>query len=314
MTSSSSTIQRFHASGKLMLTGEYLVLKGALSLAVPLQAGQEMLVEPTSEGILDWKALVQQQPWFQARFSLNDFSVLSCSDEPMANRLKEIFVQMKQMQPAFLLASKGERITSNLEFDPNWGWGSSSTLIYNLAQWAGVDAFELNRRIFKGSGYDVACAGADGSILYQLAGSTPMIQDTVFQPEFADQLYLVWLNKKQNSAKELIRINMGEDYEKEVAQITRITRSMLQVSSAELFRELIDEHEQCMAKVLHQPTVRKALFSDFPGSLKSLGAWGGDFILAFSERKETNVVPYFKQKGYHTVFRYVDIVKRQMLN
>jgi mevalonate kinase len=309
MVTFSSTIQRFHASGKLMLTGEYLVLKGALSLAVPLQAGQDMLVEPTSEGILDWKALVQQQPWFEARFSLNDFSVLTCSDQPMCDRLKQILIQMKQMQPDFLLASKGKRVTTNLEFDPNWGWGSSSTLIYNLSMWAGIDAYELNRRIFKGSGYDVACAGADGPLLYQLEGSTPMIQDTVFQPEFADQLYLVWLNKKQNSQKELIRFDLKVDHTNAVDKISNISLSMLQVTNIGVFCELINQHEECMADLLHQPTVREALFPDFPGSLKSLGAWGGDFIMAVPERKDTNVTSYFKQKGFHLVFRYIDIVK-----
>ncbi|MBN2806145.1 MAG: hypothetical protein JXR22_05765 [Prolixibacteraceae bacterium] len=314
MTAFPSTTQRFYASGKLMLTGEYLVLKGALSLAIPLQAGQEMLVEPSGEGMIEWKALIKQQTWFEARFSLNDFSVLACSDQPMSNRMKEIFIQMRQMNPDFLLASKGIKVTTKLEFDPHWGWGSSSTLIFNLAQWADIDAFELNRRIFKGSGYDIACAKAHGPVLYQLAGSTPVIRDVVFEPEFIDQLYLVWLNQKQHSEKELKRFDLKADHTKAVDEISRISLSMLQDPKAVAFRELIDQHEQCMANVLHQASVREALFPDFPGSLKSLGAWGGDFILAVSERKETNVATYFKQKGYPTVFRYVDIVKRQSLN
>ena len=39
--------------------------------------------------------------------------------------------------------------------------------------------------------------------------------------------------------------------------------------------------------------------------LKSLGAWGGDFILAASE---TDPTPYFKSKGFDTVIPYDDMI------
>jgi len=47
------------------------------------------------------------------------------------------------------------------------------------------------------------------------------------------------------------------------------------------------------------------LFSDFSGSIKSLGAWGGDFVLvAHSE----NPTAYFKEKGYEVIFSYHQMV------
>ena len=60
-----------------------------------------------------------------------------------------------------------------------------------------------------------------------------------------------------------------------------------------------------MASVLDTPTVKQSLFPDFKGSLKSLGAWGGDFILAVAE---DNPTVFFKEKGYDTIIPYHDMI------
>ena len=39
--------------------------------------------------------------------------------------------------------------------------------------------------------------------------------------------------------------------------------------------------------------------------IKSLGAWGGDFILATSKDDPTS---YFKKKGFNTIFKFDDII------
>ena len=75
-----------------------------------------------------------------------------------------------------------------------------------------------------------------------------------------------------------------------------------------LFRSLLDEHEQIMAQVLNQAPVWQRLFPDFDGTIKSLGAWGGDFLMAASHRKQTYVRDYFTHKGLQTIFSYDDIV------
>ena len=43
--------------------------------------------------------------------------------------------------------------------------------------------------------------------------------------------------------------------------------------------------------------------------LKSLDAWGGDFILAATEWTENQVREYFKGKGLEVVFGYNDLVR-----
>lgn len=53
-----------------------------------------------------------------------------------------------------------------------------------------------------------------------------------------------------------------------------------------------------MSNILEQQTIQEALFEDFKGVIKSLGAWGGDFVLAPSKEDPTN---YFNERGYPIV-------------
>jgi hypothetical protein len=47
------------------------------------------------------------------------------------------------------------------------------------------------------------------------------------------------------------------------------------------------------------------LFPDYSRAIKSLGAWGGDFVLATGNFNEMD---YFKQKGFHTIISYHKMV------
>ena len=42
-------------------------------------------------------------------------------------------------------------------------------------------------------------------------------------------------------------------------------------------------------------------FKDFYGQTKSLGSWGGDFILASGDNETPK---YFKEKGYNTIIPF----------
>lgn len=50
------------------------------------------------------------------------------------------------------------------------------------------------------------------------------------------------------------------------------------------------------------------LFHDFPGEIKSLGAWGGDFLLAAASTNVEKQKKYFQQKGFETSFNYKELV------
>lgn len=42
--------------------------------------------------------------------------------------------------------------------------------------------------------------------------------------------------------------------------------------------------------------MQSTMFADFPGVVKSLGAWGGDFILAAANIAPTEIRSYFHKK------------------
>jgi hypothetical protein len=60
-----------------------------------------------------------------------------------------------------------------------------------------------------------------------------------------------------------------------------------------------------MSLVLETTIVKEALFSDFNGEVKSLGAWGGDFVMVLSDSDPTS---YFSSKGFETVISYDEMI------
>jgi len=74
------------------------------------------------------------------------------------------------------------------------------------------------------------------------------------------------------------------------------------------FNGYLNEHEEIVSRAIGLPTVKSELFNDFTGTVKSLGAWGGDFVLATHRGTVDDVVNYFKQKGYSVILKYNDIV------
>jgi len=158
-------LQKFYANGKLLLTGEYLVLDGALAIALPTKLGQSLTVEPNNKQKLIWESQDSKSyPWFQHSYTQLHQKI---NNNPIAERLRVILLQAQQQNPKFI-NKLVDNITTKLTFPRNWGLGTSSTLIHLIAQWAKCDPFELLFEAFGGSGYDIACAGADSPISYQL--------------------------------------------------------------------------------------------------------------------------------------------------
>ena len=320
-------IQQYNSHGKFLLTGEYLVLKGALALALPLKFGQSLAVETldSNENRLFWIAYRPEGKWFSVTLNRDNLVNFSTNDPDKALRLSEILQAVKQLNPK---AFEGNdlRFTTRLDFDPNWGLGSSSTLIASLARWANVNPYELLKLTFGGSGYDIACASAEGPIYYQLAGLdgfvprndakqepklTPLVDPVVFNPPFADHLFFVYQGQKQSSSKEikafLAKVH-PDDLQKDIEAVSEISRAVPKCQNIGEFSMLMQCHERIIARCICQEPVQKR-FPDFEGTLKSLGAWGGDFILAATEWDESLVNAYFKTKGLGVIFGYKDIVK-----
>ena len=89
-------------------------------------------------------------------------------------------------------------------------------------------------------------------------------------------------------------------------RITELTEEIIDCRELHQFEDLITEHEDIIAKAIDMPKVKNKLFNDYTdGCIKSLGAWGGDFILATGDAGTPN---YFKTKGFNTVLPYQQMV------
>ncbi|MCF8361192.1 MAG: hypothetical protein K9G70_01075 [Prolixibacteraceae bacterium] len=291
-----------------MLTGEYLVLKGAQALALPVRFGQGMNVESNSSNRIHWTSTIKNEPWAEVVFSLSGIEVLSSNNKLVAQRLQQVLIAAQRLNSSFLSSDQGVSVHSNIDFDIEWGLGSSSTLVSNISQWADCDAFELNRLTFGGSGYDIACARANAPVLFQLKDNKPIYSEVAFNPPFKHQLYFVWLNRKQNTRDGIAAFNKQAAYESEVAQLNEISQQMLTCTDFGAFMGLIQEHEHIISKVINIEPVQQRMFPDFPGKIKSLGAWGGDFVLAASASGDENVKHFFKERGFCTIFRFSEII------
>ncbi len=309
-------VQKYYSHGKFLLTGEYLVLKGALALALPLELVQSLTVETVCTPSLQWNAYKPNGPWFSVTMNPENLEIINSDDQPKAEKLSEILKAVKQLNPAAF--KDGLCFETRLDFDPNWGLGSSSTLIANLARWANVNPYELLRLTFGGSGYDIACATAEEPIYYQVKamvpepveGPTPMVEPIDFNPPFAEHLFFIYQGQKQSSSKEikafLAKAN-PVDLQKDIEAVSEISRAVPKCETLDEFAMLMQCHERIIARCIGQEPVQKH-FPDFEGVLKSLGAWGGDFILAATEWDKSQVKEYFKGKGLEVVFGYKEIV------
>ena len=298
-----------------MLTGEYLVLEGATALAVPTKFGQDLKVEKIKENQLIWASFTHTGDcWFEAVFDLPKLRLVNASFNSekdgsadfIAETLQDILVEARKLNPEFLQSEQGFLVKTNLTFPRDWGLGTSSTLINNIAQWAKVDAFQLLWNSFSGSGYDIANAKHNTSILYQVNNQQPIVKKVDFKPSFSDQLFFVHLNKKQDSKDGIARFNeKREKIDNEIQLVSEISKQLIQEQKLLEFEKLIHEHEKIISSIIELPTVKDRLFPDYFGTLKSLGAWGGDFMLATGNK---DTPQYFIDKGYATILRYSDMV------
>ena len=318
-------MQKFYSHGKLLLTGEYVVLDGALALAVPTRFGQSLTINPIDETKLIWKSFDEKgKVWFEGSFTFDENSssfVFDCAQtdkirNDVSDRLLQILNTAKQLNPDFLSDNKGFEITTELEFPNFWGLGTSSTLINNIANWAKVDAYKLLKLTFGGSGYDIACAQHESAITYQLErpfdcaqGDTIKereVNDVKFNPKFSDNLFFIHLNKKQDSRKGIAKYEANKrDIEASISEINSLTNQIIKCDSLNEFETLITSHETIISKLIKQQPIKNDLFPDYKGAIKSLGAWGGDFILVTGTLRDMG---YFKNKGYDTILSFDEMV------
>jgi mevalonate kinase len=259
---------------------------------------------------INWKSYDSTgKIWFEAHFSLYDFSALKTNDPEKAQKISKLLKECTRQNSEFLSAWKGQTVETYLDFPLTWGLGSSSTLIYCLSQWADANPYYLLFNTLGGSGYDIACAYAEGPLIYQMGEDNIRIDEVYFNPPFKESLYFLHLGNKQDSQSAVAEYkNKTKPDSALIDKISAITEEMVACKELSAFQVLIEEHENILGKVLDRVPIKQQLFKDFKGSIKSLGAWGGDFALVCSESKESSVRTYFESAGYQTLIPYAELV------
>jgi mevalonate kinase len=289
-----------------------VVLDRAKALAIPTKYGQSLTVAANTTNSIIWKSYNElDELWFEDEFSVNDSAaklrLKAKNYTDISKRLIQILRAAYDLNSEFLNSKQGYTITTHQNFNRLWGLGTSSTLINNIASWAQVDAYKLLEKTFKGSGYDIACAQHNNPITYQLRfARKPLVETIDFNPNFKSQLYFVYLNEKQNSREGITAYRKKAKVDaKIIDNINLITEAMIGCETLSDFENLIVNHEAIISKLIDQKPIKTRLFKDFEGAIKSLGAWGGDFVLVTAKADPTS---YFNSKGFDVVIPYSEMV------
>ena len=297
----------FKSNGKILLTSEYLVLDGAKAIALPSKLTQDLYVEQCDKEIIEWQGIDEKgNVWYEENFYLkNNDLVYSAEKNNTSEKLLLLFNHiLKTREVKDIL---GNKFSTKLNFKREWGLGTSSTFVNNLAKWANIDPYRLLFSAFKGSGYDIACCDVNNPIIFEKKQNSINVKNITFNPPFIENIYLIHLDKKQNTQTSITNyLRTKSEKNNLIKKINLISEEMLQCKNLNHFEDLIVEHESIISQAISQEPIQKLTFNDYNlGKIKSLGAWGGDFILVTSKN---NDLSYFNNKGFETILKLSDLV------
>lgn len=294
--------QTIYAHGKLLLTAEYAVLDGALALAIPTKFGQKFLVKkkPSNSNFVKWKSFDSLgNIWLDTTYPKQNPQ----GEEVLLHTILDF---IKENNADF---SKNEyEIEAHLEFPRNWGLGSSATLIYFLGKYFSLNPFKLNEQFFKGSGYDIACAGEDTPIKFMKKNGEFYLNETEIDWDFKKHLYFVFLGNKKNSREAITHYKKEQSSNDFIQKMNELTNNFLSASCLNEFQQLMVEHENLLSERLQTKPVKDILFQDLKGAVKSLGAWGGDFVLVATEWSEKELIDYLNKKAMDVVIPFDEMI------
>jgi hypothetical protein len=176
-----------------------------------------------------------------------------------------------------------------------------------VAAWAEVDAFDLYRLISNGSGYDLACASRKRLLYYQLRNGQPETTDAHAGKALRENTWFAYLGNKQDSAIEVNAFLANHHFsELNLEEISQLSTAICGASSTDELIPLIYEHEALLSSILKKPPIASR-FRSFPGAVKSLGAWGGDFAMFVSWMEPEEVKNHLRRLGFINFFSFHEL-------
>lgn len=297
----------FKSNGKILLSSEYLVMDGAKSIALPARLTQDLIVSKCDKNTIEWFSHdMHNNLWYEDRFFVKNNNLVCESEKNVTSQ--KIISLFNHLSKTHKLANLlGNKFETRLNFKRDWGLGTSSTFVNNLAKWAKVDPYQLLFSTFKGSGYDIACCDLNHPIIFKKTNESIDVKKIKFKPPFIKNLFLIHLGKKQNTQLSIENYSKKQfDRMELIKKINTITDEFIKCNELIHFEELIQEHESIISKATSIIPIQNSNFSDYKdGKIKSLGAWGGDFILVTTKNKDLS---YFKKRGLETIIPLEDIV------
>ena len=89
-----------YSNGKVLLTGEYVILDGALSLAAPTKFGQYLRLRESESNLINWKSInFDGNIWFKCSITSDTLKVKSTSSKKISNILVEIINLIRDYNP-----------------------------------------------------------------------------------------------------------------------------------------------------------------------------------------------------------------------
>jgi hypothetical protein len=85
---------------------------------------------------------------------------------------------------------------------------------------------------------------------------------------------------------------------------------IMQAETLDEFNNLINRHEKLLSSFLEKEAIKSKRFPDFKGEAKSLGAWGGDFVLMTCSEGYHYLENYLKSKNLATFFSLDELMPK----
>ncbi len=303
-------ILKFKAHGKFLITGEYAVLDNVPALAVPLKLNQYLEITTRNDNYFSWKSYDHDGSlWFETKLDLEILKSQKefISDDEIAAKLVDILRKAIDLNSNTIdKIATGFAAVTTLDFNRKFGMGTSSTLISLVAQWLDCDPYALQFACFGGSGYDIACATVESALIYNYNNERPEVNVLDWNPGIKDSIFFVYLNRKQNSRDSVARFDSSLLTDSLRKELTDMPWLFMDASNdLKSFNKLVQRHEEIISSLIDLQPVQEKLFNDYPGAIKSLGGWGGDFIMCTGGMEERY---YFKSRGYEVMLEWDEVI------